>query len=394
MKNKPSSYILTVGLAIFSMLFGAGNLMYPLMVGLESGCNTGYGMAGFILTAICLPLMGLIAMIFFDGNYNAFFERLGTRTGKFMIFMCMLIIGPGLAIPRIVTLSHTMIAPFIPFAFLQSINPQSSFIFALIFLGITFLATYRENRIVVLLGNFISPALLISLLVIIAKGMWTASNPVACTVSKMQAFTVNFSRGYETLDLLGGIFFSSIVIHILKNTVGGKVGYNRNKLAMIGLQAGALGVSLLALVYIGMSMLSMYHGHGMQPSGDLFRLLAFKVLGTQGAFIIATAVLMACLSTSIALAAVVGEYFQVTVFNKKIGYVLSLTALLLLCIPLSTFGLDHVLELTRGPITYIGYPVLIALTACNLGQKLFDFQMVKLPVAATFLIALTSYLIG
>jgi LIVCS family branched-chain amino acid:cation transporter len=177
----------------------------------------------------------------------------------------------------------------------------------------------------------------------------------------------------------------------LKNTVGGMVGYNRNKLAIIGLKAGTLGVSLLAMVYIGMGMLTMYHGHGLQQSGDLFRVLAFNVLGIHGTIIIATAVLLACLSTSIALSAVVGEYFQITLFNKKIEYVPSLLILLLLSIPLSTFGLDYVLALTAGPITFIGYPVLIALTFCNLGHKLFNFHWVKLPVAMTFVVAAVSY---
>lgn len=391
MKNKPYLHIVTVGLAVFSMFFGAGNLIYPLMVGLESGCYTGIGMAGFLLTSTCLPLMGLIAMILFDGNYETFFGRLGSTAGKLMIFICMLIIGPCLAIPRIVTLSHTMIAPFIPWSFLQSINPQSSFVFALIFLGITFLMAYRENRIVALLGNFISPLLLVSLAAIIVKGIITAQEPLTCTISPLQAFMSSFIRGYETLDLLGGIFFSSIVIHILKNTVGGMVGYNKNKLAMIGLKAGTLGVSLLALVYIGMGMLSMYHGHNLQQSGDLFRILAFAVLGMHGTIIIATAVLFACLSTSIALSAVVSEYFQITLFDKKIDYIPSLMLVLLTSIPLSTFGLDYVLALTAGPITYIGYPVLIALTFCNLGHKLFNFHWVKLPVATTFAIAVISY---
>lgn len=393
MKNKPHSHIITVGLAVFSMFFGTGNLIYPLMVGLESGCYTGIGMAGFLLTSTCLPLMGLIAMILFDGNYETFFGRLGSAVGKLVVFICILIIGPCLAIPRIVTLSHIMIAPFIPWSFLQHINPQSSFVFALIFLGITFLMTYRENRIVALLGNFISPLLLITLGTIIAKGIITAQEPLTCTTSPLHAFMSSFVRGYETLDLLGGIFFSSIVIHILKNTVGGMVGYNKNKLAIIGLKAGALGVSLLAFVYIGMGMLTMYHGHGLQPSGTLFRVLAFKVLGIHGTIIIATAVLFACLSTSIALSAVVGEYFQIIIFNKKVEYILSLIIVLLASIPLSTFGLDYVLALTAGPITYIGYPVLIALTFCNLGHKLFNFHWIKLPVAATFVIATISYFV-
>lgn len=391
MKNKPYSHIITVGLAIFSMFFGAGNLMYPLDVGLHAGTNNLYGMLGFILTAVCLPLAGLIAMILFDGNYESFFGRLGTSVGNFIILLSILIIGPVIAIPRIVTLSHTMIAPFMPIELLQTITPQSSFIFAFIFLGITFLATFRENRIVDLLGKVISPLLLISLIVIIAKGLLTAETAVPALVNPWQAFKINFIRGYETLDLLGGIFFSSIVIHILKNTVGGMVGFNRNRLAIIGLKAGALGVSLLALVYLGMSFLSLYHGHGLVPSSDLFRVLSYRILGTHGALVIGTAVLMACFSTSIALAAVVGEYFHLTVFNRKVSYELSLLIVLLLCIPLSTFGLDQVRALTGGPLVYVGYPAIVTLTLCNLAYKTIGFTPVKLPVAATFLIALISY---
>lgn len=391
MKNKPYSHIITVGLAIFSMFFGAGNLMYPLNVGLHAGTNNLYGMLGFILTAVCLPLAGLIAMILFDGNYESFFGRLGSTVGNFIIMLSIFIIGPVIAIPRIVTLSHTMIAPFIPIELLQTITPQSSFIFAFIFLGITFLATFRENRIVDLLGKVISPLLLLSLLIIIGKGLLNAGQPLPALISPWDAFKINFIRGYETLDLLGGIFFSSMVIHILKNTVGGMVGFNRNRLAMIGLKAGALGVSLLALVYLGMSFLSLYHGFGLQISGDLFRELAFRVLGNHGALVIGTAVLMACFSTSIALAAVVGEYFHLTVFNRKVGYELSLFIVLLLCVPLSTFGLDKVLELTGGPLVYVGYPAIVTLTLCNLAYKTVGFTPVKLPVAATFLIALISY---
>ena len=392
MKNKASSYIITVGLAIFSMFFGAGNLMYPLDVGLHAGVHTMYGMLGFILTAVCLPLLGLIAMILFDGNYEDFFGRLGVNAGKIVTFLCMLIIGPAIAIPRIVTLSHTMTAPFLPIPLLQNVEPFSSFVFAFLFLGITFLATFRENRIVDLLGKVISPLLLLSLIIIIAKGIFSAEMVVPSTVVPWDAFKINFIRGYETLDLLGGIFFSSVVLHILKNTIGGMVGMTQNRLTMIGLKAGALGVSLLALVYTGMSVLSMYHGHDLAGSGDLFRMLAFKVLGNHGALVIGTAVLMACLSTSIALSAVVAEYFHIHVFNRKISYELSLVAILLLCVPLSTFGLDYVRALTGGALVYVGYPAIIALTFCNIAYKLFNFKPVKLPVAATFIIALFSYL--
>jgi LIVCS family branched-chain amino acid:cation transporter len=161
MKNKSSFYIITVALAIFSMFFGAGNLVYPLKVGIHSGSHLFFGMLGFLITAVCLPLLGLIAMILFDGNYEVFFGRVGSRLGNIIIFLCMLVIGPLIAIPRIVTLSHTMTASFLPIATLHEVHFQSSFIFAVLFLGFTFLLTYRENRIVDLLGHVISPLLVI-----------------------------------------------------------------------------------------------------------------------------------------------------------------------------------------------------------------------------------------
>ena len=120
-------------------------------------------------------------------------------------------------------------------------------------------------------------------------------------------------------------------------------------------------------------------------------MLAFRILGNGGAFIVGTAVLMACFSTSIALGAVVGEYMQLHLLNRKISYELSLLVVLLLCIPLSTIGLDDVRSLTGGPLVYIGYPAVIALTFCNIAYKLFGFKPVKIPVAATFIIALVSY---
>ena len=395
MQHIKNRQIISIGLAIFSMFFGAGNLMYPILVGMNSGANTTYGMIGFLLTAVFLPLTGLLAMILFDGNYTTFFERLGKIPGNLFILTSMIIIGPVIAIPRIITLSHTMTAPFLPFEVLRdSASLTSSFLFALIFLGITFLATFRENRIVDVLGNFISPILLASLTAIIIKGIFIADTIVPTTHSPLTDFSRSLIVGYETLDLLGAIFFSSIVLHILHNTLGGTIGHDKRTFAIIGLKAGGLGLSLLGIVYIGMSILGMYHGHNLidANAGELFREIAFKVLGSGGAFLIATSVLMACLSTSIALAAVVGEYAQHTIFRNKIGYVPALTLTLLACVPLSTFGLGKVLALTAGPLVYIGYPLIITITLCNIAHKAINFDWIKLPVLITFILATISYI--
>jgi LIVCS family branched-chain amino acid:cation transporter len=379
------SKLISTGLAVFSMLFGAGNLIYPIAVGISSGANNLYGMLGFTITAVLLPIAGLVAMILFDGDYDDFFQRLGKIPGKVTVLVCMIIIGPLLVIPRIVTLSHVMIAPFFP--------QVSPLLFALIFLGVTFLLTFRESKIVDLLGKFISPALLASLAIIIIKGLFGASQKIASSKTALFVFKENLWRGYETLDLLGSIFFSAIVISLLKENFAVNTKKDLNELAVFGFKAGLIGTSLLGIIYWGMSYLGVFYGHGLENinAGEMFREISFKILDSYGSFVIVIAVLMACLSTAIALGAVVGEYAQRHVFNRKISFSLALALVLLASLPLSIYGLGAVLKLTGGPLMYIGYPILISLTLLNIAYKKIGFKPVKIPVLLVAILATLSY---
>jgi LIVCS family branched-chain amino acid:cation transporter len=386
MKSIWQSQIVVVGLAIFSMLFGAGNLIYPMNVGSQAGQFNTIAIIGFLITAVMLPLVGLITIIFFNGNYDEFFERLGKLPAKIMVFFCMLIIGPVIAIPRIVTVSYTMLQPFMPET---SIIP-----FAVIFLGITFLCTYRESKIVDLLGKYISPALVVSLFTIIIVGLFKKDQMVITTSNPMDLFFYSLRTGYETLDLLGSIFFSSIVITLLKKNCKEKYENHPRRLASFGLKAGLFGTTILALIYYGMSLLAKYHSHSMIGinGGEIFRNISLNVLGRSGGLILGVAVLMACFSTAIALAAVVSEYIQRVIFKNRICFVSSLVILLLCSLPLSIKGLDYVGQLTGGPLTYVGYPVLITLTFFNLAHKLWGVTYVKLPVALVGIITTLTYL--
>lgn len=392
MKRFFPSPIITIGLAVFSMLFGAGNLLYPLLVGMYSGDQTPIGIASFSITAIFLPLLGLIAMILFDGNYEIFFGRLGNYPGKLITFLCMIIIGPLLVIPRIVTLSHIMMTPFIPCSFLSTITPLSSFVFSLFFLGITFLCTFKENSIISILGNLISPLLLFALAIIIIKGFFGQIHINHNTEPVMNIITQNLLRGYETLDLLGAIFFSSIVVNLLKRNMGEAYELNKHARIIVAFQSGLLGVGFLGLIYLGMAFLGAAYGNGLTPDASiLFREISLRILGNKSAIIIGVAVFMACLSTAIALSAVVTEYFRRELFNNKIGYIPTLILLLASCIPLSLFGLSSVLKITGGPLTYIGYPVLITITIANSAYKLWGFKPIKVPVIIMFVLSSISY---
>lgn len=376
------STVWTAGLAIFSMLFGAGNLMYPIKAGLNSGQHIAWGIGGFLVTAVLIPVVGLVSIILFNGNYRAFFNRLGQLPSSLIIGFCMAVIGPFYVMSRIVTVSYEMLKPFLP-------TTLDSIIFSILFCGLTFLATYKESKIIDLLGHFISPALLLSLAVILITGIIFPDTLVTVDTSTWNVFIDQAILGYYHLDLLGTIFFGSIVLSLLKANLKNHDDYNLQSLAWTGMKAGLVGCFFLGLVYFGMALLGAYHGTGLENVNiaELFSLISFKVIGKQGALVIATAVAMACFSTIIALAVVLAEYLQHDISNNKLGYINSLTITLVTTILISCSGIDPLLKFAAPIITTI-YPLFITLTFCNLAYSLWNFKPVKIPVLLTLIFSI------
>ena len=56
------------GLMLFSLFFGAGNLIFPPLLGLESGGNFTPAMVGFLITGVILPFIAVLAVVTVDGG--------------------------------------------------------------------------------------------------------------------------------------------------------------------------------------------------------------------------------------------------------------------------------------------------------------------------------------
>ncbi|MBT3455581.1 branched-chain amino acid transporter [bacterium] len=376
MKQNVGSYLIPTGLAIFSMLFGAGNLMFPINVGRIAGSSYPIATFGFLVTAAILPLIGLIPIILCRGDYVEFFGKIGKIPGTIAIFVCLTFIGPVYVMPRIVGVSHALLDPFIP--------GMSLVIFTILFLALTFLITYKESNIIDILGKVMSPLLLISLFIIIIKGYFTAGSTEVSSISSGTLFWKNFIYGYNTLDLFGAIFFSSIVISLLKKSLHVKSQADIKKLAIMGFKAGALGTFLLSLVYIGLSYIGAFHGQSLSAinEAEVFSSISIKILGNSGSIIVSIAVLMACLSTVVALATVFAEYLQ-SLTKNKLSYTTALVSTLIATGFSSNFGLTWLLAFYE-PFIIIAHPALILLTFLVILNKLFGFKYIKVPVLATF----------
>lgn len=384
MSVKRFGRILQTSLVIFAMLFGAGNLIFPLKVGLISGEHTPWGLAGFILTGVLLPLLGLLAIITFDGDYKAFFGRVGKIPGEILTFFCMMVLGPLIVMPRIITLSYEMIRPFLP------LNIPVS-IFAVFFLTLVFFATYKPRRLLTLIGSVLSPLKLASLSIIIILGLMSGLPAAPVTKVAGELFTMGARYGYLTLDLLGTIFFGSIVVKLLSFEKDEKSVTHRMQIAAYAAVAAAV---LLSAIYFGMGFLGAFHGQGLESinEGQLFSAVSFRILGHYGAALIGFTVFLACFTTTIALTAVVTDYISSFVPKKKCSYASVLVGVLAVTLVPASLGLSAILRFSM-PLIEGFYPVIIAVTVCNILYKLFGFRMIKLPVFLTLFFVIIKALI-
>jgi branched-chain amino acid:cation transporter, LIVCS family len=382
MRSISYARVLEISLVIFAMLFGAGNLMLPLKVGLLSGSKSLWGFAGFAATGVLLPLLGLLTIIGFDGDYNAFFSRVGRIPGALITLLCILALGPLIIMPRIVTFSYEMLQPFLP--------PMPVWLFAIGFLSLVFLATYRPGQLLAIIGKFLSPLKVVSLCIIVLAGLIYRVPVATVATPPLELLWAGVKYGFGTLDLLGTIFFGSIVVKLLKAQTQGEVSV-RQRIKMAGI-AGIGASLLLGLVYAGMCLLGAFHGQGLEHlnEGQLFSTVSFRILGIYGAALIGFTVFLACFTTTVALAAVVTDYVS-SLLGGKIKYAKILAAVLAICLIPASFGLSFIMQFSM-PVIVAFYPVLIVIAACNALYKLVGFKIIKLPVFIAFIVSLVTLL--
>lgn len=374
---------ISIGLAMFSMFFGAGNIIFPLALGQISGDKNFYAMMGLILTAAIMPIIGVIAMILYDGDYRKFFGRLGRIPGFIVALTVISLLGPLGSTPRCITLAYTTLKS----AFLDISPVLFSAASCLLILALSI----NKNRILTILGWVLTPFLLVALLLIIALGLFYSTDIPTVESSSVAMFLHGLKEGYNTMDLLAAFFFSSTILHILRAKVAEGEIPARNYLP-IAYQASFIGAFLLAAIYIGFSYLSAFHGSGFLNIGkdELLAAITLKIAGPYGGILVCVTIAMACLTTAIALISAFSDFIQKEVFASKVSYELTLFGSLIVTFFISTFEFTGI-SAFLGPILEVCYPGLIVLTVLNIAYRLYHFKPIKIPVFAVFAISAVTY---
>ena len=232
--------VIVVGFALFSMFFGAGNVIFPPYLGMESGQQWLAGFSAYYIADIGLALLGMFALLRV-GSSEAVLHRVGRVPAEILMCAIILCIGPMVAIPRTSASTFEMaIAPNLP-----GVSPV---LFSILFFAVILALCIKESAVVDIVGKILTPLLLVGLFAIILKGIFSPLGDIL-TAPKIANVTVTgIKSGYQTMDALAALPFGIIVLQSVtdKGYTGGK-----SKLRLVGGGAVLAGVLLLA-VYMGL----------------------------------------------------------------------------------------------------------------------------------------------
>ncbi|MBO0603201.1 branched-chain amino acid transport system II carrier protein [Sporosarcina sp. E16_3] len=358
-----SSY-LAIGLMLFALFFGAGNLIFPAQLGQYAGTNMWLAVIGFLITGVGLPFLGILA-IGFSGSRNL--QDLASRIHPVyaVIFTSLLYltIGPFFAAPRTGAVAFDVgISPFISAEYTQI----ALIIFTLLFFGVTLWLALTPAKLVDRVGKILSPAIIILLLVllvmVVMKPMGTIGSPQGAYASG--AFMKGFTEGYNTMDALASLVFGILVINAIRS-----MGVT-NKIAILAATAktGAVATGLLAILYVGIAYLGATSTQlfGLfDTGGPVLSNSSSYYFGAFGSVMLAVIIILACLTTSIGLMMACGEYFHIIM--PKISYKIFVTIFTTFCFVVANFGLSNIITYSI-PVLMFLYPlsvVLILLTFCS-----------------------------
>lgn len=365
---KKQNYLLPIGLMLFALFFGAGNLIFPVFMGQHSGIDTIPAVIGFLLTGVGFPILAVAAIGYSGRDLEALTSRVHPGYAIFYTVALYLTIGPAFAIPRTATTSFEIgVAPF----FAPDMKQTALYGFAFLFFLVSWWLSANPSKLVARIGKVITPALLLFLAILFLFatlnpiGSWQEAAP--SYQPSLKALTQGFLDGYNTMDALAGFVFGIIVVNAVKQ-YGAK---SNAEIAGDTLKSGVIAGLCLAVIYVFLACIgaSSVSEMGLRENGaDLLVAIAVHYFGAYGRILMGLIVLLACLTTSVGLITACGEYFSKLIprFSYKIWVVLFsvISFVIALC------GLSTIIS-AAIPVLMFLYPLTISLVFLTFGNPLY-----------------------
>lgn len=365
---------------LFAFFLGAGNIIFPPLAGQLAGDHFLPAMSGFLLTAVGLPLITIVAVAVAGGSWGHLTKDLPKQAATIMAVLIFIIIGPAFAAPRTGLVAYEMaVKPF----FIDATQVHLT-LFSIAFFVVAMFFSWSQGKLIDVIGKVLTPALFVGLVVLAVAVFINPQGDVLAAHGEYitQPLTKGFLEGYNTMDTFAALMFGMLIVDAIRS----KGVTDRAATTKYLISAGCIAAAGLAFVYISLFFLgatSATVAAGADNGGAILSLYVQSLFGPSGQLVLSVIVLLACLTTAIGLVSACSDYFSsLTPLSYKTWVIINGVA----CATVANVGLSQLISLSV-PVLFALYPVAIALVALTFLRSRFPN-----PKAAYRVVVLVSLL--
>ncbi|MBC8767500.1 branched-chain amino acid transport system II carrier protein [Arenibacter sp. BSSL-BM3] len=371
---------LVTSFALFSLFFGAGNLILPPLLGFQSGSWWWLVALGFAVSAVLVPILGIFAHAKLQGTIYDFGKKVSP---KFSLVYSILIyaISISLPSPRTAAVTHEIaVQPFFN---------TSALVTSIIYFSLVFIFVINRSKLLDVLGKGLTPAIILILVMIIGVSVFAMQFNFGET-SMVSPFSAGILEGYQTFDAIGAIVVGGVII--VSINLKSKASY-KDKRTLVRNAAWLAGLSLF-VIYIGLILTGALNHNNFESSITRIELLSgiSKItLGNSANIFLSILVSLACFTTAVGIVTGTSDFIKDRLPNSRHAYLLTAIMGCLLGIVMGQFNVAYIITVAFPVLMFI-YPITIILILLNVVPEKWASPMVfKAVVITTFIFSVPDF---
>ena len=377
---KHSKQTLVIAFALFSLFFGAGNLILPPFLGYNAGDGWIWVLAGFTISAVIIPILAIYGHAKLQGTMLDFANKVSPT---FAVVYSILIYIISISLPSPRTASVTYEIAIEPFFQISSLG-LSSIYFALVLVFVL-----NRTRMLSIIGKFLTPLIVILLLIIICLGVFTEVESIRESIFN-NSFAEGILEGYQTFDAIGGVVVGGVIVISL--SLQGKFNYEEKKrmIARSGLFAG-IG---LFVIYGGLIALGAHNSNVLVLDNrtELLSVLSLQTLGNIGNAFLSVLVALACFTTAVGIVTGTADFVKGLLGNSQKAYIITATIGCVLGVVMGQFDVHYIINIALPALMFI-YPITIVLIILNVVPERWASKLVfRGVILVTFIFSIPDFI--
>ena len=371
---------LVTAFALFSMFFGAGNLILPPYLGFNAGESWNWVILGFAVSAVIIPILGIVAHARLQGTMLDFGNKVHP---VFSLVYCILVYLISIALPAPRTASVTYEMGIVPYV------DWSSLTFSTIYFGLVLVFALNRSQILDLLGKYLTPLLIMMLIMIIGVAAFGIfEDPTPGTLKN--PFGEGLLEGYQTFDAIGAVVVGAVLVISLNLKNHNDYAHKKMLIAQGGILAG-LGLLLIyaGLIYVG----NLYSNvETISSRTDLLSYISYDTLGSGGRIMLSGLIGLACFTTAVGIVTGTADFVKGLLKNYKYAYLTTAILGCILGVAIGQFNVDYIIAIAV-PALYFIYPVTIILILLNvIPQKFASPNVFRGVIITTMLFSIPDFI--